>query len=557
VFIAATIIIFLLPFIDYTLGQKIFSYGGYYLILSISIFWIITITQTISYHRLSFKDFIKKYGKGTLLSLIITVIIFTSVKCYFRVLSDETNLACVSKSMTYERRTDNITMGKWYYDNFYPIKRLTPTRPLFFPFLTNIVSVVSGYRPENAFAVNFIALFSLLFLLYILVKKRLGDIWAISTVLLVASQPVVSQAATSGGYDLLAVLFVVIYLASLERFLKKPSPFSFQFLWVNLLILSNIRYEGILYFIICMGALLLLRYINLDSLKIRINPLYFSTPLILLFLSWPRALMNGLDSGVPFALLYIVKNIKAFFKIFFDFRFFLPYATIVNTIGLASLLWLGSLFLASRIFKEKHKRHFVLVSTSCLLANLLLFMTFHNARADHPTVSRLYLLFCVLLSVIAIVGLSMGSLTRRKPVYILAFSIIMFMLYHPVSIKDRFSKTLLLPREYRFVTSFLKKEATKGRNFLIVAARPGQYTAYDWGAVDFDYIGKNKDIIIEYQNRLYRDIFVIQEIDYRTLEPTPETALTANFTLETLTEVQKGAKSFVRISRIVSEASPD
>ena len=88
------------------------------------------------------RAFLKEYGAGLLFSLALTVFIFLSVKPQFRVLSDETNLLAVSKSMLFERRADNVTMGKWYYFNFQPLLRETEKRPYMFPFFTSLVGAV-------------------------------------------------------------------------------------------------------------------------------------------------------------------------------------------------------------------------------------------------------------------------------------------------------------------------------------------------------------------------------------------------------------------------------
>ena len=553
ILVISALVLVVLSFISSNFLRKIFSYSGYYLILALFLMWIITLIQCLRIYRPSLKLFFKTYKYGLLVSLIFTSIIFISVKSHYRVLSDETNLLATSKSMIYERRIDNVTMGKWYYDRFYPINREMPKRPLLFPFLTHIVHTVLGYRPGNAFVLNFLVLFSLFFLIFGLIKKYLGDISAVAAVILVASQPIISQNATSGGFDLLAVLFWVISFMSLEWFLKEPSAIRFQLLWVNLLMFANVRYESGLVFIIVMACLLFFRYIKLEFFRRGWGIIYFSTPLVFLLFLWPRLLVkNEFEAqGAAFSAYYFARNSIKFFKIFFDFNFFLPYAAIVNIIGLFSLIYFGYLFLSSRIAKEKHRMHLVIITSACIFVNWALFMSYYSGgMIDHPSASRWFAIACVILSLFAVILLNRIVKFNQRPAYAILLTLVMFMLYHPLSIGDRFSLAQTLPRQYRFVMDFLNKEARQGRNFLVIDNRPGQYTVHNYGAVNFDYANKNEGLLTELNNHLYRDIFVIQEIEYATMQPTKETALNEKYTLEPLAESQNEAKYFIRISKV-------
>lgn len=546
--------LYIITFFDRSLMRPFFSYGAYYLILLLVLFWIITLLQCLSQYKPNLKSFIKSYGLGLVVSLLLTSLIFTSVQPIFRVLSDETNLLAVSKSMTYEKRIDNVTMGKWYYDNFYPIRRVTPKRPLLFPFFTHILHILLGYRTENAFILNFLVLFSLFFLIYVIIKKYLGNMWAFSATLLVASQPIVSQTATCGGFDLLSVLFFLVCFLCLWWFLKEPSAIRFQLLWVNLLMYANIRHESILAFLIMLCLLACLKYIKIGFFKTKMNFLYFCTPLIFLCLYWQRLLIkNPFETQkAAFSVSYFVKNNLIFLRTFFNYDFFLPYATFINFVGFLSLLYFGYLFLSAHIAREKYQRHSILITAACLFANWTMYTSYHMGKVDHASASRYYVVFCVLLSVLALIIANHFRIFRQKPVSILALSILMFMIYHPVSVEDRFSRTQTLPREYRFVMNFLKEESKKNRNFLVITKRPGQYTVHNYGAVNFNYANTNKSVVKDYNRHLYENIFVIQDIEYKTSKVTKGTRLNKKFVLEKLVESQNKSVWFTRISKVVS-----
>lgn len=521
--------------------RVLFSHVSYYLIFFLFVLWIIALIQRIGTATLRSKVAVP----GIIFCLLLSGAVFVSVKPAFRVLSDETNLLAISKSMTYERRTDNVTMGNYYFDNFYPIRREMPKRPLVFPFLTHIAHAFLGYRPANVFIVNFLALFALLFLIFTLVRERLGNIWAASSALLVASQPVVAECAASGGFDLTAALFMVISFACLGSFLKAPGAVRFRLLWLSLLMLGNVRYENIMCFPIVLAFLFAFKYVKTAYFKGRMSFVYFLTPILLLPVFWQRMLIkNSYDTGdAPFAFSYFVQNHITFIKSLFDFRFFLPYATIVNLIGAAGLVY----FL---IKAKKQFSHLWFISGACLAGHWLVYTSYHLGRVDHPSSARLFVLFYILLSVSALFFLSASKVLRKKPVYVIIFSLAIFALYNPVAAQGRFSRTQTLPRKYRFTMNFLKKEADEKRSFLVITERPGQYTVWNYAAVNFAFARKNRSLKEHIKRHLYENVFVIQDIRYESGLPTEKTHLGSGFSLKTAAESQNDAEHFTRISKV-------
>jgi len=481
-------------------------------------------------------------------------VVFISIKPLFRVLSDETNLLAISKSMTYDKRTDNVTMGNYYYDNFYAINRETPKRPLLFPFLASLMHTFLGYRPINLFILNFLVLLALFSLTFVLMKKYLGNIWAYSSVFLLASQPIITQNATSGGFDLIASLFMVICFASLLWFLKNPDALRFQFLWISLLLLANARYENILCFFVVFGMLAIFKYVKMGYFKSKTSFVYFATPVLLLPILWQRLLIpNSYDTDqVPFGFSYFIVNSAIFIKSLFDFKFFLPYATIVNLIGFLGLIYFIISYNSNKIRFQNYQKQLIYITSACVFLHWLLFISYYLGRVDHPSAARLFALFYIVFPIVALLFAHNFRYFKEKPIYILIFSIAMFMVYHPVSVQDRFSRSQILPREYRFTMDHLKKAEKLKRNFLVIANRPGQYTVWDYGAVNFPYANEVQSVKDAFNNHLYENIYAIQNIEYKTMQPTADTKLAKDFALETIAEMQNNMTYFTRISKVKS-----
>lgn len=555
--VVIAMVLFYTTFFDDRLMTKAFSEGGYYIILAMFVAWLIILFEYMRSYNLNLRAMIRSNRYGILICLVFVAFIIISVKPCFRVLSDETNLFSVSRSMLYEKRTDNITTGLWYYNSFYPIYGPgIEKRPLLFPFLINIIHSFFGYRIENVFILNYTILFALLLLIYTTVKKDLGEKWAICAVALVAGQPIVSQVATSGAFDLCAALFIMITFISLRNFLKEPSAIRFQFLFINLLMLNNIRHEGIIAFIIVMGFLLIRKfgYIKAEYFKTKFSLVFFMAPLVFLLTLWQRLLTRDPfeTKGEPaFSLSYFSSNNLAFLKSLVDYRFFLPYATIVDFIGFIGLLYIIYEFIAHRPAKEKWQQHLIIIVVLWFLASWTVFTSYHTGRLDHPSSCRYYVMFFAMLSVCVVYFVNRFEVLKSRATTGLVLSVIVFLIYNGISVSNKFTMGQIAVRKNTFVTDFLQHETEKTKNILVVIDRPGQLIVYNYGAVHFQYARANPGFIRGFKQHLVENVYVVQDIEYRTKKPVKGQELDDKFVLEPMTELQNTPAYSMRISKLV------
>lgn len=557
VLIIATAALLVSAYLNPGFALTFYIFFSYYLILGLFILLIIVVLQSARYEAFDYKAWFRTYRTGILVSLLIASIVFISVTPMFRVLADETNLLGVSKSMIYGKQTYNGIIGKWYYDNFYLSVGEVDKRPLFFPFSLSLVHTILGYHPENAIVFNYLVFFSFLLLIYVMARNAFGNIWAISAIILVACQPIVVQCATSGGFDLLSALFFIICFFCLKAFLERPSSISrFQLLWINLLIFASIRYEGIISFVLVFAILMVFKYVKSDFFKKDINVIYFYTPLALLPNYLAAILIkNPFESkanDVVFSAGYFVNNYIDLFKTLLDFRYYLPYSAILNSIGLIAVFYFIYNIFGNQLLRNNGKKHLILISSVCLLMNLSFYACYFRGLSRNPATSRYFMIYAVLLSILALIFMHSISYFKKRPAYVLLLSIMIFVLYHPVSVEDRFSRTQALPWQYRFAMHYLKQEARKNNNsFVVVTDRPGMYTVNNYGAVNFKTANSNNDLLEGFNNHLYRDIFVIQQISYKTKEPVEENLLDNKYLLKPIKESQINDHSFIRISRVL------
>lgn len=542
------------------LMAKWYTKSAYYFMTLMVFVWAHSIVRCLKTESFDAAVFLRRHAKPFLWALALCAVIGVSVKPMLRVLSDETNLLSVSRSMTYHRTVENLTHGYHYYNNFYTERGVssgTEKHPLLFPYFTHLTHVLTGYRAENPYLLNWLVLLVLLCLLAVVLSEYWRTPWVIAALTFVAAQPVVSQCAMSGGFDLFFALFALISYVSLKKFIERPTSERFAVLWMSLVLFVNTRQESVLFFVLSIGALLVFRYLKKSHLTDSI--VCALTPLLFLPIFWQRLLVKDpFEHGkgeAPFSVAHFLKNNILFFKSLLNFGYFIPYATLVNCAGVAGLLYAA--YLASvnhpsfdAFAKDRRRLHWVSIVGAGLLVQWTLITSFYRGIPDHPSDARYFVLFVVFLSVVAVFALRSLRPVIVRPSVAILLSLGAFALYHPVSIEGRFTNTQTLPRKQVFVIDWLKKNA--GQNILIITDRPGQYIVYDYGAINFGFANARKrQIIGDHKRRLHEEVYVVQEVSYADGKPVKGNELDADFKLETVAALQNTATIFVRIAKLV------
>jgi len=528
---------------------KLFLHTSYYLILLMMIVWTIQAVLFLKAVNFSLKLLLKKHWAGILIALVLTSLIFVSVQVGFKTLSDETNLLSVSMAMLTDKISANYTMGKYYYGNFNPINSELEKRPLAFPFLVSVLHAFTGFRYQNPFIFNFIIMFLFLSGVYIAARKFLDIPSSVAAMFFILSYPVFSIFGTSGNFDFFnSVLFAVI-LAAVYYYLTNPSSSAFAFIFASLLVFANIRYESI--FFLFFIPLLLCKAITKQHLKDNVW-LFFITPLVNLPYIWGRILRSDAyqnPEDVPlFSAVSFVKNIKIYFSNLVDLNYYLPYAGILSIISLLIFAYLAVALWPKRNQLQKQQKYFLLVLLASVLAGTCIYFAHFFGDCTHPSSAR----FFITLSI----ALALGPIALKiyKPQFmsgaaLLITAVVFFLFYHPIAIEGRFLNSLKGNRTTYHCIDFLSKIGDK--NVLVIAERPGQFTALGYGAINFSYANKNSEQILkEAARHLFSKIVVFQEIEYTNNNPIKKMALPAGYRLDTLYDIQITATEFLRISEM-------
>ncbi len=542
-----------------------FNRGTYYLIAALFGVWVWIVFRTAAVHWKGLKASLAQNRHGLWFSLLLTVAVFLTVPCSFRVMMDQPELVNVSKSMTYERRVDIHLEGYWQPDGYKPTARYIEKRPFLFPFLIHVVHVLTGYRPENAFVVNFIAQLVLFSLSFILAARLLGGpVWGYVTLLLLASQPLVTQCATSAGFETVQAVFFLAVLASLGWYLKKPSPDRLCFLWAQTIAFVNTRYESIA--IAAALFFLMLPFVRWRDVAARAY-VYALTPLLLLPTLWQRILFTSeiwnYDDGerplsTPvFALKHAIRHNFDFVQKAMDFYSTLPYAGIVNIAGLAGLALFCVRFAGKKEVMSRPARRTAWIIGALIVLFWAIVTSYFYSNVDRSHEVRFYLIFVIVLSMFAVYLMSRWTIPGTKTVAVL-LSLGCLLLYHPVAMTGALSKSHTLTREFKLMADYFRHEPDK--RFVIVYDWPIVLTIFDYGATSFIKVNRNpeKTILSHLRSGELRDVFVVQriKISKQGSRIASETSLDpGHFRLELIVELKNGRGKALRISRVIPENS--
>ena len=513
--------------------------GSYYIILLLVLLWGYSIFRYARKHQFSFSNILKQNILGAVAVALLSVILFVTVTPSSRGLRDEANPLSTSKSML-EKRVDVVTSGINSGGNYYVVGHRVPKRPLLFPFVTHIVHIVSGYRIQNAFVVNFLVLNVLLFSIFVALNNHFGSAWAISGLILVASHPAFSSMVVSGSIQPISLLFTVLSFICLKHFLENPSKTRFQLLWMQLLMLSHTRPEASVFFAIIIGFVLILKKIKLSFFQ---NPIIYSaTPILLLPLWWQRSLATKQYGPMQLTSFFdgLAGNSLEAIKHLCDFHFHTPFAGIINIIGIMGLLYFMIPFISSLKSASKPSKHFVMIVIVCLLALWIIIVQYpqheklwHPVHSPvHPFVMRHYALFCIFLS-ISCISFMFKTIGPNKYIGV-ATALVIFFVHHPVAMQNTMTKHWKT-NEYYWVKQNLEKQPDN--KFLLIINRPDIYTPEDYNVVGFGYANSStKQIADLLKNSSFDRIYVQQHINIKSEEPSHDTRISNVFELQTLAE---------------------
>ncbi len=321
-----------------------------------------------------------------LVAAAVTIAIVLLVPPSLRMQFDESSLCGTSQNMHRHRiammatsawpAAEGMVVTDWNLDK----------RPPLFPFLVSVLHDVAGYRIGNAFAVNAGLWFLLAATLALAVRARLGNVAAATVPLLLAGVPLLTTAATSAGFELLATwLLAVVVLAALA-FAREPTAARANWLLASGLLFAQSRYESIVVLVALVAtvAIVVRRWPRdrFGTFLLVATPVLLAPIALLLVHARDPAFYPEANGQTLVGLGHFVAHVLPFFGALFD-----PTATgaMAGPLGLLALPGIGW-WLASR----HTPRAAALVIAPLLVVTVVVLAWFYG-DVHEPTALRLYL----------------------------------------------------------------------------------------------------------------------------------------------------------------------
>ena len=548
------------------------DYVFWFLTINI-ILWIISVLRVYSSDSNSPKESINK-AKTFLYNhriAIIVAFLLMTVSTYFckpefRIFADEINLLSDSQNL-YEAQECYTTHSVLEYSNGSKIilAAVLDKRPALFPYLISIIHFLTGYRPENAFILNFLSGFLSLILLYYLIQLFWGKYWGISGIIFLASYPLFIRYTNSGGFEIFNMLCSLIFFICLYNFIKNPDATRSETLLLFVPLLAQSRYESVLALFIAL-PLVFLVLPRKEYSKLSYNFIIF--PLLLVAPAWLRLITNNAESwqvdsleggfGINWILINTQKALSFYFSGSnnYGINYILSYLAVIGFI-----MFIYKLFFNKPIYDEKqqidnkehfsHKIFWFSVFTFYLLHALIRFI-YSWIDLTNPVINRLGIIFLPFLVLMAVYILFEISKKFYYCKYV--FFIILIIPYFSgcwsyINIKDS------LPYlDFNTCKSFLEKNFLEKSQYILIHYKPNLYTPFGYSSVGYNYYNKPEinNVVKEYfsqnQSKFY---LAFQMLDIKTKTPSQNSVIPDELASDNIFETTINNAYILRVSKCV------
>lgn len=540
------------------------AFGGYYFILAVFAAFLACGLAMAREKTGSLRAFLRHPGWPGLCLVLGSLCLILVDGFGHKILWDEYVLQSTAEHMHMTKQIGTPYRGFLIEGSWVSFDIFLDKRPYFFAFLVSLLHDLSGYRPANMIVLNGLLTPVFLGLAYYFAKELSNRRGGILAVLLLSSLPILAQNASGAGMELHNLVMLLCTLCAALWYLRRPEPLRLSFLCLSTVLLSQSRYESVIFVI--PGALVVLA-----GWRRLGRPVWSWVALLSPCLFIPYAWHNRVLSATPmlwqlnegqdarFSTRYLPENLAGAWGFFFNSGRDLGSSWFLSGLGLLSLL--GLLVFAWRRVRggrawawEPTKLVFAAYAAG-VAANLGLLMFYYWARLDDPVASR-FSLPAYLMLVFAVVCFAAQLEKQVRHLWLgllvalgayLAFAGIPMLSWRLYSEYNLVAKVLAWEMDY--------VEHLPARSRLVVANRSNlPYMLRRIPAVAIESARKNSEKIrYHLEQGTFSEILVLQR--YR---PTsvggdfgldPDDALPPEYSLECLAEHRFGG-SLHRISRV-------
>lgn len=483
----------------------------------------------------------------------------------FKILMDEVMLLGTSMSMHFDKTALVPMRGHDIQGAFQLLAGQLDKRPLFQPFLVSLLHDLTGYRPENVFALNTVLTFGLLTLTYITGCRIHGRSAGAVAVLLLTSLPLLAQNATGGGFELLNLVMILGTLLLGMRYAARRDGNSLEAFGLSGILLANTRYESVV-FLLPVGLIVL--WVWWSERRPTLPWVVIFMPLLLLpyalhnkvftvrAASWEMASQPGFDR--PFSLAYIPDNIAHNLNFFFNATGEHSNSLVLSVLGFLALPFFALWVLKTlRVLRATPPARAALAIFALgFAAHTLLLLCYFWGRFDDPVIRRLSLPLNLTL-VIATITVA-AELTRSGVIWRFLAGVIgagFFAHSLPAMARHGYSSEYYVGREMDWRREFMA--AHPERDYLFIDNNSIIWITHLVSATPVrQALDQKGNIIFNFRNRIFSAIYVFQRLSIDPasgrLSVPAEDDPGPDYQLEPVVERRFTPLTVSRISRVVS-----
>jgi hypothetical protein len=540
----------------------LFEYTGYYFIFVTFFLWIIYLFKL---YFVKLKSIFLNHYAGLLLSTILIVFIFCIAPPKFKVLSDETNLIGISMAM-YQSKKASLPLRGFnigYKKPEYTSK--IDKRPIFYPLLVSFVHTLRGYSAYNGFIVNFICGILVLFIFYLFIYNHFSRIYALISILIVASLPNFVFWVTSSGFETLNLFFIVLTLFLFNKVIATRSIQHAELLFLTLVLVSQCRYESVIFAVAILFVLPIL--LNKKSVA-GFSIATYSTPILFIPTLWlprlyaDRPIIDKMAMGTvqapslfdAFSISNLISNTSTNLTVFLGLDPRLGFSPVISAMSLAGIYLMTKKLIVnpkstSLQFRTMWFFGFLtfsllyVIQVSFYLGNMALYTQNRFAMAYLPV---------MVFPAIYFVHHFLNHTNIRKKVVLFILFVFHLLYFWPYGSQQMLIQTGSIPYEYNKTLSYLKDNFKPKSNILIICERPYYYIVHYNSAVDFTYANQNTKKILDHLAKEFDHILVLQKYLYETRAPLKTSHLNNSYRLVKLKNLNLTQTEYLKISRLAA-----
>ncbi|MEN8661307.1 MAG: glycosyltransferase family 39 protein [Lentimonas sp.] len=560
------------PFLYASSDQAIgvIKHWGFWLTLGTVLLFIFELRTPIKH--LTAKEItsaLRRHWPAVVITLFATSYLHLHIDRSFKILYDEYVLSSTAMNLYEDSRAFVQVSSHQMNGEVIAQAGFVDKRPLLFPFTVAMVHQLTGFRVENVFWLNSGLTLLLLLLIYGIVQKMCNRRYALCSVLLFVSLPLLAQNTTGGGYELLNLCLIASLIIAGIHYLESNETDGLNLLILTAVLAACTRYESLLYTLVP-TSLWVIKSIQIRQFRLTwiasISPLLLITPLLTyaIFQSDERFIHTTADNF--FRLKYLPSNFIEATHYLFNTTSAHSNSLLLSSVGCLAIicLYIACLKQAKRENSSVNPQFIATAAVFSIVGfNSVLALSSDWGAWTDPMTSRFSLPLQMFFAITPPLALFYCFNIRKLPRWPLALCIAFTVsMSSATSIRIHTETRMLIAKGNNWTINWLTENIPDKSNLIISDGTIG-IQLYHYPAIPITVANSMPERVMNLkQIEFYDHIYVVESFvdfgsNYEIMPPPSANRLSERFALKHLAQKAFSKNSFYRISEITDLRNAD